>query len=397
MIRLLFVDDEEAVLEGLENRLQRMHKRWAMTFAVGPERALALLENERFDVIVTDMRMPGMDGAELLSRVRDRYGHMVRLVLSGQTSKDAILRALPIAHQVLAKPCDVTALADAIERACALRGILEDTAVRALVAEIDGVPVAPALHHALTRALESEHTGLAKIGAIIEQDPSMTARLLQIVNSAYFSPGRSLSSASEAVSYLGVEAVRSLVLSIELFGGIGLSQKLGIDVAKLQRHSLLTARIAARIVEDESQRSVAFSAAVLHDVGKLVLASAPYDYYEPVRGLAQLEGIAEEVAEQRLHGFSHAEVGAYLLAIWGLPYPIVEAVAHHHYPSRAKELGFGPIAAVHVANHLADELMAGGPAAPAQNFDAELLDKFGSVRLASWRAAALPVATEVLA
>jgi putative nucleotidyltransferase with HDIG domain len=394
MIRLLFVDDEAAVLEGLENRLARMRKRWAMTFAVGPEQALSCLERERFDVIVSDMRMPGMDGAELLAVVRERYGHMVRLILSGQTSKDAILRVLPIAHQVLSKPCEIEVLAAAVERACALRGLLDDSAVRQLAAKADGVPAAPALHQALTRALGSEHTGLAEVGAIIEQDPSMTARLLQIVNSAYFSFGRTLSRAGEAVAYLGFDAVRGLVLSIELFGRLERDAAFGVDVGALQHHSLLVARIATGLVEDESQRGVAFSAAVLHDVGKLILASAPFDYYRPVRSLSLSEDIPEEVAERRLHGHTHAEVGAYLLAIWGLPYPIVEAVAHHHQPMRAVERGFGAIAAVHVAGALADELSRGAEHRRSAGIDPGLIEKFGRERIAACREAALPIITE---
>jgi DNA-binding NtrC family response regulator len=105
--RLLFVDDDAMVLAGLRRALHDMRQEWDMHFAPGAYAALQALEKERFDAVITDMRMPSMDGALLLDCIKDRYPQVVRIILSGQSEKEAVLRSIAPAHQYLAKPCDI--------------------------------------------------------------------------------------------------------------------------------------------------------------------------------------------------------------------------------------------------------------------------------------------------
>jgi DNA-binding NtrC family response regulator len=121
MIRILFVDDDQDILAGLRNRLRAQRSRWDMVFVQSGYEALEELELASFDVVVSDMRMPLMDGAELLAQVKDRHPDVARIVLSGDAERDAVQRALPIVHQFLTKPCDGNVLRAAIEQVLANR------------------------------------------------------------------------------------------------------------------------------------------------------------------------------------------------------------------------------------------------------------------------------------
>jgi HD-like signal output (HDOD) protein len=383
MMRVLFVDDEPAVLEGLENRLRKLRRKWRMVFAPGADQALAELNRRDFDVIITDMRMPGMDGAALLRRVRAEYPHVVRIVLSGQTGKEGLVRALPVAHRFLAKPCDAATLEAAVERAHVLQALLSDSKVRQVVSGIERLPTLPRLYQALTDALERPDADLQDAADILEQDLSMTARLLQIVNSAFFGLTRRMTTVRDATAYLGLNAVRSLVLSVELFAALDCGRTVkGFSLSTLQGCSLRAAHIATRLLDDEDEAKTAFSAAMLHDLGTLVLATSLPEFYEPALALSQDEGIPLHEAERRVNGFTHADVGASLLAVWGLPYPIIEAVAFHHHPGRAGESTFGVVGAVHVADRLAGPHSDEGAIA---ELDTDYLQSVGVMgRLAEW-------------
>ena len=354
MIRIMFVDDEHAVLEGLENRLRRFRKKWELSFCTQPRQAIDIIKTKPFDVVVSDMRMPHMDGAELLRQVRQADPRITRIVLSGQTGKDGMLRALPVAHQILSKPCAVEKLKLAVERGRSLNSVLCDERIAKLVASIEQLPVLSELYRSLTKALERPGVPLPELAAIIEQDVAMTARILQTVNSAFFSLGREFTSVEDAVAYLGINLIRSLVLSIEIFAELEQRPiRDGFCLGALQSHSLRTGHIAHDLIEAPEDRWTAFSASMLHDIGRLVLAVAHPRFYDDVVPLRKETGISLHEAEEVVHGFSHAEVGAVLLASWGLPYSIVEAVAHHHHPHRANEKTFGVVGAVHIADRLA--------------------------------------------
>jgi DNA-binding NtrC family response regulator len=170
MKRILFVDDEVKILEGLRRMLRPMRNEWEMDFAPGGQAALDLMAASPFDVIVSDMRMPGLDGAALLEQVCARYPQVVRIVLSGHTDVAAALRVVPIAHQFLAKPCDTGMVRLAIDRACQLQALLTDGSVRSLVGGLGDLPALPRIYDALNKALADPDSSIAKIANIVEQD-----------------------------------------------------------------------------------------------------------------------------------------------------------------------------------------------------------------------------------
>jgi putative nucleotidyltransferase with HDIG domain len=362
--RILFVDDEQSILDGLRNRLRRKRDEWEMHFALGGKEALLELLEQPFDVIVTDMRMPGMDGATLLREVQSFYPDIVRIVLSGHAEFEAALRAVPVAHQFLAKPCDPGVLENVVERACQLQKLVNDAAVRAIVGKVSGLPVMPQLYSKLQGMLADDRCAMADIADVIKQDAGMCAKILQLVNSAFFRLSRPLSRIEDAIGYLGLEAVHRVVLAGELFdekrGSFGTAREL----QSLRTHSLVTATIASQLLPVKKQQEDTFVAALLHDIGKLLIAVHLPEYHKAATECAKSRGIEPYAAEMALSGVSHAEVGAYLLGIWGLPYFIVEAVANHHEPGRVDEGTFGVLGAVHVGDVMAHALVDGSNVEP---------------------------------
>jgi len=357
MKRILFVDDEPLVLGGLRDMLRRQRKHWDMVFALGGQAALDLLAVERFDVVVSDMRMPGIDGVTLLRSAKANQPGIVRIILSGHAEREAVFNALPVAHQFLSKPCDTEVLRDVVERACALRTLLQDDQIRTAIGTIERLPSAAQLCADLTQAAARSDVGLAEFASIVEQDPAMAAKVLQLVNSSFFGLARRQTCLWEAVSYLGTELSKDLALSAPVFEQPKFLPIPGFSLERSQRHALLTARIAQRLLPDKKLKSEAYTAALLHDVGKLVFAvTMPERFAEVLRVRAET-GRFDHVVETELLGVTHAEAGAYLMALWGLPLSLVEVVANHHRPEAAAPSDV--LVAVHAASALAHVGRAG--------------------------------------
>lgn len=357
MKRILFVDDEPRVLEGLQRMLRPCRQQWEMTFASSGSAALEILARRAHDVIVTDMRMPEMDGAELLQRVRARYPGMIRIVLSGQFEAEAAMRVVQAAHQFLTKPCDAGKLQEVIERSCQSDQIVFDAATRSLIAAIGELPALPRTYGALVAALNDPQTTLDHVGAIVQHDVAVAAKVLQLVNSAFFGLSCEVSTVSMAVGYLGFEVLKQLVMTVELFRTFPCKQSAaGFSVEQIQRHSRCVAAVAAKLPIPHKLAASTSVAALLHDAGKLILAVRLPEAFEQAleASLAQQRPLYN--VEQEMHGTSHAEIGAYLLALWGLPSSIVAAVSRHHHPIPPDAgAGINMDMAVHIADLLVHE------------------------------------------
>jgi putative nucleotidyltransferase with HDIG domain len=360
--RILFVDDERRILEGLQRMLRPRRKEWVMAFANSGTEALAILAESVYDVIVSDMRMPDMDGAELLELVRQQYPGMIRIVLSGQFEMEAAMRAVPVAHQFVVKPCDHEKLQEVIERSCGGDSQEPDEATRRMVAAIGELPALPGTYAALVCALDDPEVALDQVGAIVERDVGVAAKVLQLVNSSFFGLSREITTVPNAVAQLGFEVLKQLVITVELFHTFAdKCHVAGFSVEEVQRHSRCVAAITAQLPLSKKDAAAASVAALLHDVGKLILAARSPEQFERVLRASRKEHRPLYVLEKELTGTSHAEIGAYLLGLWGLPPSVVAAVSEHHRPihvETASTLHIGE--AIHLANSLEHEA-AGKP------------------------------------
>ena len=311
MKHILFVDDESNVLDGIRVLLRKHRHAWAMEFALGGERALEVLAARSFDVVVTDLRMPRIDGVTLLKHLLDHHPQTMRIVLSGDAERASALAVVPYAHQSLTKPCHLTELESMLARACLLGELVADAEVRSVIGRVGELPSLPRTYARLLQVLDEERSSAADLAAVIASDIAVTAKTLQIANSTLFGAGRSTTTVLEAIRLLGVETLKSVTLSTALFDASKLPAGARRFAEDLQCHSALIAELASGLAEADVRRD-AFAAGILHDVGRLVL----------------LPTIPEEATEAS--GQRHAKVGAYLLGLWGLPLPVVDAVARHH-------------------------------------------------------------------
>jgi HD-like signal output (HDOD) protein len=354
--RILFVDDEPAVLEGLRNLLRKQRKVWKMTFALGGKAALEELAQAPFDVVVSDMRMPGMDGAELLRRVKELYPGVARVVLSGHADQEMVARALPVAQQYLSKPCDGEILRGVIDRVCQLQSLVAGTAVRDIVGRLDKLPSIPETYGLLTKTIEDPSARTEEIARIVQRDPAMSAKVLQLVNSAYFGLSRPLSSVGQAISYLGLDLLKGLAITLNVFAATEKRAPPGLSFEKIQQTSIMTARVAKMMVPDPKEAEAAFTAGLLHDIGRMILALTQPERFAEIVKQTKESGRPFYQIEREILGATHAEVGGYLLGVWGLPLPIVEGVAYHHVLAGTRDR-LDTALAVHTAHALTSTIL----------------------------------------
>ncbi len=354
---LLFVDDEPNVILGLKRMLRVMRDKWDVHFAASGAEALQVLTKVHIDVVVSDMRMPEMDGASLLEEVMRCYPHIARIILSGYSDQKMILRSTKVAHRFLVKPCDLETLKNMVERACFVNNLLVNDKLVELVRGIDFLPSLPILYHKLINEMYDPDTSLKRVGDIIAQDVAMSAKILQVVNSAFFGLPQKVTSPHLAVSLLGLDVIKGLVLYVQVFAALENDTTAeGLSLEDLWQHSLQVSALAEEIVlgevdNDKILRGDALIVGLLHDIGKLLLLKIP-GHHARIEKYMREKKCSYCGAEYELTGSSHAEVGAYLLGLWGIPDHIVEAVALHHFPSRLPDNTFTALTAVHIANAL---------------------------------------------
>ncbi len=348
--RILFVDDDQGLLMGLRRMLHSMRSEWDMEFTGNGSQALELLAQKRFDVIVSDMRMPGMDGWALISRVRELYPHIIRIIFSGHCDQELVLKSLGNTHQFLAKPCRPEILTAVIRRSCALRDRLSVAPLQDLLSRMEVIPSLPSLYQKLMNEVTSSDGSLRNAGRIIAEDPGMSAKILQLINSSFFGLPRQISTPAEAVTLLGFNTIKDLVLNIKIFTQFEQDTTALLGLEAVGSHCIRTGCLAGKIAAREKLSKEAVedttTTGLLHDLGKLILAANFPGEYSAVLDLARTENIPIQEAEKKEFGVAHPEVGAYLLGLWGLPDSIVSAVALHHSSWECILEGIQPVTAV---------------------------------------------------
>lgn len=373
MIRILFVDDELNVLQAMTRALHSMRNEWSMEFVSSGSEALQSLAKTPADVIVSDMRMPGMNGWQLLAEVKNLYPQTVRLVLSGYAEPGAIMRLVGTAHQYIAKPGERESLKTAIAQTQLMKQLLSNNKTAQLVGSVGTLPSFPKAFQEISACLREPRATVADAARIINRDVAMTANVMKLVNSAFFGARRHISSVDRAVAFLGFDTLSALAL------GHGLFQSGPNATEALWQHSLNTAMMSRVIALKEHlpvlRIEEAFLAGMLHDIGHLLFA-VPGD-----------SAVGDDAPSQvQTH---HDEAGGYLLGLWAFPSHIVSAVAQHHSPHLRADTGLDLTVLVHIADRLVQWRGEGSPSAEALGIEAGLLESLGlSDHLPQWMAAA---------
>lgn len=359
-LKVLFVDDEAHVLTGLRRMFYRQSEEWEMSFAGSSREALALMKTTGFDVLVSDIRMPGMSGTELLREVKKLYPSIMRIVLSGQSARDTLLDNIGVTHMYLPKPSDVKTLKSAINRAMLLKKLDVDNDVKQLLSQLETLPSIPALYFEIIEELHKPEASINTIGDIISRDLGMSTRILQLANSAFFGFDRHITEPSHAVMLLGLDVVKAMVLLVETtdqFENTGLK---GVFLKTILNHSMVVGTLAKRIAAAEGLEKdtvdYAFMSGLLHDLGQLVLGANLGDKYDQVLDMVTTKETTISEAEREIIGVTHEEAGAYLIGLWGLPEPVIENIAFHHCPEKSRTEEFSSLSAVYVADAIACEM-----------------------------------------
>ncbi len=386
--KVLFVDDEVNVLQGLKRMLHPLRQEWEMAFVQSSAEALEVLAREPYDVIVTDIRMPGTDGAQLLKQVSQLYPNMVRIILSGQANEEMVYRTIGPSHQYLSKPCEPDILRKTIERAFAIRKMLNNEKLKEVISNIDRLPSLPKLYTELITVLKDPDASVQEIGKIIARDVSMTAKILKLVNSAYFGLRRNVADPTEAVKFIGLDAIKSMVLSMKFFSSFDAEKLRAFSLENVFNHSTTVGLLCKCMAEQEGNnrawQSEAFLAGMLHDAGKLIFADNFYESYQQAFNLAREKDLPLWEAEKEIFGVTHGEVGAYLLGLWGASDIIIEAIAFHHRPMECVHKEMSLLTLVHVANGLANQLSGTEKTGQLSYFADEYLEKVGVKDKAQW-------------
>jgi HD-like signal output (HDOD) protein len=379
MISVLFVDDEPKLLEGLRRMMHCLSKDLHLEFVLGGAQALERMGEHRFDVVVSDMRMPGMDGSRLLHEVMLRFPTTVRIVLSGQCDRETIIKAVLPAHQFLTKPCDARVLRATIERTCQLQYMVSDEYLRSRVSCVTSLPCARSRHRELCQNIETDDAAINQIAKTIALDVGASTKVLQLISSGFFGKPQRLVVPDRAVMLLGLETIRTLAASPQVFRPAA-TPALDDVCTWVTEHSLEVAECAKKIAGLENADGEApiraYIAGMLHDVGLLTLMEEIEDFQE-------LENHWD--SERQHRAARHPAIGGYLLGLWGLPEAIVNAATFHHNPVLSADKEFTALAAVHVADVLVTERYC-EESSNQPAFDYQYLERIGCIgRLASWK------------
>jgi HD-like signal output (HDOD) protein/CheY-like chemotaxis protein len=381
--QLLFVDDDRNILEGLQRSFRAMRNEWDMKFAASGAEALEIMSENHVDLIVADMRMSGMNGAELLGEVMKCHPAAIRMILSGHADADLIMKSVGVAHQFISKPCEPETLKLIVRSALEFGALLKDDNLKSVLSNIGTLPSLPAQYYKIVNELQDPEASSQKVGQIIADDPSMTAKILQLANSAFFGRRRSVTNAVEAVTYLGMDRIQHLFLAVHAFSQFKLPQTSSFSIDLLWEHSITVATLAKAIANQEGAgkeiADAAYTAGLLHDIGELIFACRLAEQQAEALALAISGAMPLWKAEKEVLSATHADVGGYLLGLWGLPETVVEATTYHHCPSESKTNDFCPLTALHAADsHSINRCYPGLPnPQPDWDYLAKFLKKTG--------------------
>jgi HD-like signal output (HDOD) protein/ActR/RegA family two-component response regulator len=354
--KILIVDDNAADLAQLERDLEPMRAVWEMTFVQDARRAVLELSKKPFDAVMADLEMPELDGLSVLKEVASQLPNALRIIRCEAEKKSKVQAIAGGMPQVIFKQSDAEAIASSIIRNFRLNAWMGVPAVKSLLGRMKQLPSLPTLYTQVLKELNSPNGSMEVVAQTIAKDPVMTAKMLQVVNSAFFALSREIMEPVEAVMYMGAERTKSLILLAKVFSQFEHAKCPSFSVDELWRHSMTTAAFAMNIAKEETKDTglidMAFTAGLVHDIGKLLLAANVPVEYGLALDQAERRKLSAREVELEIFGATHASLGACLLATWGLPVPLLDAIAWHHEPLEGCDNQFSVTTAVHIANAL---------------------------------------------
>ncbi len=354
-MKILFVDDSSAVLDMLKKMVTGMNNDWKVQYAMGGTDAVALLDLERFDVVVTDLQMPDINGVKLLKYIQKRFPEIIRIVFSASLTKELVMEVASFTHRFILKPCGIEKLSQTIENTLFIHNDLDNKKIQKVLIKTSSIPSLPKVYNELMDRIDDEMFSLRDAATLISSDIGMSANILKQINLLGY--GDEITSVNQAVILLGLNSIKAIALSAHIFSKMEPVDIPHFSFEELVRHSMLTAHFAKEITlletNDEKMAETAFVAGVLHDLGTIILVlNFPGKYAEVLERVHTSNRPITEV-ERNLIGVTHGEIAGYLLALWGFRESVTSAVAFHEEPHIRNMEMFSPLSALYVSSYLA--------------------------------------------
>jgi HD-like signal output (HDOD) protein len=335
-MKILFVDDDPSVLDGLKRMLFSMKGKWDIEFMDDPKAAKDSIEEGRYDLVVSDLQMAEVNGVELLEHVQKVSPKSIRFILTGVIDHPLHGKALRTAHQVIGKPCRPEAIKELIQRAFQCKDTLSSSELVAVLPKLQSLPSLPESYQKVMDFLGSPAASPRGLGKLITGDIGMSAKIMQLANSAYYGRPGKIHNPVQSVIYLGMKTVEAMVLTDGIFSRLDDDVVENFSISELQAHCTRVGMLARKICSDlqlpPEMNEQASMAGILHDSGKIVMVSEFKETFVQALEMAEQRGICVHEAEKELLGFSHSELGAILLQLWTLPGDIIESTTFHHTP-----------------------------------------------------------------
>lgn len=363
--RILVVADDVIECSELRAVFGQLPPQWKVYFSSSEVDAISYLDQVDFDIVFADLSKGPLAGAQFLHEVWARRPSIIRFLLGDSMDPDIMLTCVMASHQFLMKPIEPSSVEAALDRSGVMHELLQDRQLQSLLSRIRTFPARPRIYMEVMREIRSQHASAQMVGELVTKDLGISTKLLQVINSAAFGLSQKVSSPADAVLLLGMQTTAALVLGIEAFAQLDQLNATEFPVEELWAHSQNVAqgaRCAAQFfTRDSNIAHDAFTAGLLHDLGKLALAMNFPEEYQFALAVQSEKRLDEHEAEKEVLGATHAEAGAYLLSLWGLPCSIIRAVAGHHQPAPALPPEFSAVTAVHLANVFENSRRAGTP------------------------------------
>jgi len=345
---ILFVDDEKNILKALNRAF--IDEGYNLYFAENGDEALNIVRNNKIDLVIADMKMPNMNGYELLKKIKEEQPYAIRIMLSGYADERLILKAIQtnLVKLYILKPWEDEKLKKLVKNIFEMKESLENKETLRLVSNIEYIPALKRVYHKLMEAIENDYD-IDKIASIIEEDPSVAVQLLHVANSAFYN--LKTSSIKNAVVYLGMINIKNILLNTIVVS----SMKDGYERNLLWKHSYIANKITIFIYNNILNKKVPdnyTSSGLLHNIGEIVLYwSYKEKYLQYIKDLfnQKNEGIEIQKLERDYFGFSHCELGACLLDWWEFPYSLVEVAMFHHEPEKENIINKEIVSVVNIA------------------------------------------------
>ena len=356
-LRIMFVDDELSVIKSLKRTFRKYSKQWKMFFFTNPLEAFESLKENPVDVIITDMKMPEETGFTLLSKVKANYPGTIRIILTGYADKKLIYSSFEIAHQLLIKPISAESIISVVNQINKINSYIQDKELQKVVNNLSYLPPLPEIYVKLTNKIKDPESSLKDLAKIISLDPSLSADILKMVNSAYFGLSHKVFKISQAINFMGIDLIKDIILTSSIFKNLHGTQTQILWIKKIYKHSSNVLKYAMEICKqieiDDIDKNYIFIAAMFHDLGKIIMIMNLGNQYETLLNSFEKEkNINIEELELKKISITHSQVGAYILGLWGFSTKVIQTILFHHKPELSDSTHDCLLASIYLANYI---------------------------------------------